>query len=85
MLRTNNNKQETGSDECNVEDNGLHRTWLGEDSANDGEDGSLVMMIATMRLDGLCRLTLQTWDNGRHNRNRGGGGRRNSGGRGGGQ
>jgi hypothetical protein len=33
----------------------LHRTWAGEDSANDEEEGSLVMMIATIRLDGLSR------------------------------
>jgi hypothetical protein len=58
MLWTNNNQQETGAGKCNVEDNGLHSTWLGEDSTNDKEDGSLVMMIATTRLDGLCPLTL---------------------------
>ncbi len=55
---TNNNQQETGVDECNVEDDGMHRTWLGEDSANNKEDRSLLMMIATTRLDGLCQLTL---------------------------
>jgi hypothetical protein len=49
---------EDGADECNVEDNGLYRTWLGEDSANNKEDELLVMMIAKTRLDGLCWLTL---------------------------
>jgi hypothetical protein len=57
-LQANNNEQETGADECDVEDNGLHRTWLGKDSTNDKEDRSLVMMIATKRLDGLCWLTM---------------------------
>ena len=58
MLQTNNNLQETGADECDVDDDGLHKTWLGEDSANDKEEGSLVIMIAMTRLDGLCQLTL---------------------------
>jgi hypothetical protein len=57
-LWTNNNQQETGADECDVEDNGLPKTWLGEDSANNKEDGPLVMMIARSRLEGLYWLTL---------------------------
>jgi hypothetical protein len=36
-----------------MEDNGQHRTWAGEDSANNKEEGLLVMMIAAIRLDGL--------------------------------
>ncbi len=49
----NNNQQETGVDECNVEDNGLHRTWVGEDSADNKEEGLLAMMIATIGFMGF--------------------------------
>ncbi len=41
------------------------------------------MMIATIRLDGLCQLTQQAWDNSRNN-DTGGGGHRDIYGRGGG-
>ncbi len=85
MLQTSNNQQEAGADKCNMEDNSLHRTWLGEKSTNNKEDGLLVIMTKMMRLDGLCLLTLQTWEDGCRSSDRGGGGRRNSGGRGGGQ
>ncbi len=72
-------------DEWVVEEDGLHRTCAGEDSSNDKEEGSLVVIIATVRLDGLSWLTLHTWDDGHRNNDRGGGGHRDSGGRGGGQ
>jgi hypothetical protein len=78
----NNNQQETGADKWDVDDNCLHWNWAGEDSANDEEEGLLVMTIATMRLDGLCWVTLQMWDDGHRNNDRGGG-RRDSGHRGG--
>jgi hypothetical protein len=65
-----------------VEDNGLHWTWAGEDSNNNKEKGLLVMTIATMRLDGLCRVTLQMLEDSRHKKDRGKGCKK-SGGRGG--
>ncbi len=51
-----------------MEDDGLHQTWAGEDIANNEEEGSLVMTIVTMRLDGFYRVTLQTLDDGHHNK-----------------
>jgi hypothetical protein len=36
-----------------MEDDGLHRTWAGEDSTNDEEEGLLVTIIEAIRLDGL--------------------------------
>jgi hypothetical protein len=38
-----------------MEGDGLHITWAGEDSANNKKKGSLVMMIATIGLDGLSQ------------------------------
>jgi hypothetical protein len=38
-----------------MEDDGLYRTWAGEDSTNDKEEESLVMMIATIRVDELSQ------------------------------
>jgi hypothetical protein len=58
------------------------QTWAVADSANNEEKGSLVMMIALMRLDGLYQVTQQMSDDGRCKNNRGGG-HRDSGGRGG--
>jgi hypothetical protein len=36
-----------------MEDDGLHKTWAGEDSANNKEEETLVMITTTIRLDGL--------------------------------
>ncbi len=53
--RTSNNQQETRADKWDMESNGLHRPWAREDSVTDTEEGLLVMMITTIRLDGLSR------------------------------
>jgi hypothetical protein len=50
---TSNNQQETGANKWDMEVDGLHRTWAGEDSTNEEEEGLLVMIIAEIRLDEL--------------------------------